>query len=59
MSRFTKYLAAGAVLLALTAALACGNQEPTTPPNPPPPPSPRPRPPLPKLPPKPPLRPPR
>ena len=34
MSRFTKYLAAGAVLLALTAALACGNQEPTTPAQP-------------------------
>ena len=34
MSRFTKYLAAGAVLLALTAALACGSQEPTTPAQP-------------------------
>ena len=34
MSRFTKYLAAGAVLLALTAALACGNQEPATPAQP-------------------------
>ena len=34
MSRFTKYLAAGAVLVALTAALACGNQEPEAPAQP-------------------------
>ena len=34
MSRFTKYIAGAAILLALTAALACGQQDPATPTQP-------------------------
>ena len=34
MSRFTKYIAGAAILLALAAALACGNQDTTTPAQP-------------------------